>query len=403
MNIKLKIINLTIAMGILSCSPELMHKKNLDSSLLTITDDALFIATVDQLLQNGKQIKINNEAAMRYFDLQLLENDEKYGPAFNLLRERGDTIQTALMLNTLAWEYRFHQELSDRFYNLIEYAVHLADIPGLADDIQGKYPDISMEFDKYWANIHDTYAWYLIQYNETQSALGEYEKILNRYESTSLYLNYAELLRRINRYEEALQVSIRALELSPTDQDAIHMIRETGRTLTYEESAIQALLKKATDQAKEILNADIEKHRVNEKMPFFQLPLLSGGEISSDMFSGTHQVILIWSNTCTPCLELMNRCQSVYESQSASAGVSFYTMTTEKNESVLRAYMSERKFSFPVLLSSDYIRQLGVTVVPSLIITDASGMICYHLSGIQYLKNLPAMMELLTEKWVTLQ
>ncbi|HDR04209.1 MAG TPA: redoxin domain-containing protein [Candidatus Marinimicrobia bacterium] len=392
------LILLILALMATNCATPKKSKKTMPArpDLMNITDDSRFIAEFENLLIKEQSRELPAEAVFRYFDLNLFAAEAQFQRAFELVKKLDQRTETALMLNNIAWRFRGEEAWFDRLLHISQFAVSLSDISKFVklDESRIYYPvDASVEL-KYWANIHDTFAWYLVKNGEKSRALEIYDKILKHYEQKEIYYNYAELLHSLNRRENALRAAIRAMELSPSDTDAELLLRYYAREMAYTEDAASAMVLNARDAGYGLLAAELKASETQQPLPFFQLQTLDGSQISSELYSGSAKIIIIWNLNCESCIQLLSNIESAYQVQLGRSDSDLLTISSEKESDNTQYLIRQNDYSFPVYFGGKYLKDLGIDHVPVIIITDTSDTIRYRLKGVRYLRELQAVIHL---------
>jgi thiol-disulfide isomerase/thioredoxin len=133
-----------------------------------------------------------------------------------------------------------------------------------------------------------------------------------------------------------------------------------------------------------------------ERVPVlrFRLASLDGRQLGPGDFAGKVVVLDLWATWCEPCriqarlLETLSREYSVDQ-------VQFLAVNVEEPEAVVRDYVAERPFSYPVLLDPDNRvgGELGVIGLPTLVVIDRQGRVVSKDLGIQPLERLRSLLE----------
>jgi peroxiredoxin len=87
--------------------------------------------------------------------------------------------------------------------------------------------------------------------------------------------------------------------------------------------------------------------------PDFNLPTLSGGTMALNDLRGKPIVVHFWTTWCQPCKYELPLLEKFYREHKAR-GVVVLGITVDASVDVVRKYLAERDFTFPVLLDPDY-------------------------------------------------
>lgn len=88
-------------------------------------------------------------------------------------------------------------------------------------------------------------------------------------------------------------------------------------------------------------------------VPDFTLPLLSGGTMALKDLRGKPIVVHFWTTWCQPCKYELPLLEKFYREHKAR-GLVVLGITVDASADVVRNYLAERDYTFPVLLDPDY-------------------------------------------------
>jgi peroxiredoxin len=117
--------------------------------------------------------------------------------------------------------------------------------------------------------------------------------------------------------------------------------------------------------------------------PDFTLPDLGGKDVSLSDFKGKVILINFWATTCAPCKAEMPSLHSLYL-DFRDRGLVVLAVALNADEKPVRAYIDEKKYSFPVLLDKErevYFDTYALLGLPVTIIVDRKGSIVEKVIG----------------------
>ncbi|MBR6208575.1 MAG: TlpA family protein disulfide reductase [Oscillospiraceae bacterium] len=113
--------------------------------------------------------------------------------------------------------------------------------------------------------------------------------------------------------------------------------------------------------------------------PDFTVLSLEGEEVSLSNYRGQPVVINFWATWCPPCRSELPAFQSAWERYGDRVQFMMVDLTdgSRETEAVVRDFLEENGYSFPVYLDTEYdgAESYGVSSIPMTILVDAQGNI----------------------------
>lgn len=123
--------------------------------------------------------------------------------------------------------------------------------------------------------------------------------------------------------------------------------------------------------------------KARDRFSQFDLPLLGGGRMSSQLMEGKVVLVNFWASWCTPCRTEMPALDSLRRRLEAEySDFRFVTMNEDVDVAAAAEFMEELGFDFPVLLGRGQLRRryhyLGL---PMTVLLDRGGRVVQRWSG----------------------
>jgi peroxiredoxin len=114
----------------------------------------------------------------------------------------------------------------------------------------------------------------------------------------------------------------------------------------------------------------------------FSLPLLGGGTAELSAYRGKVVFLNFWATWCPPCRAEMPAMESLYRRFSGD-GLEMIAVDCAEETAVVRAYIAEGGFTFPVALDTDgkTSGDYGIQAIPATYIIDREGKIISKVVG----------------------
>lgn len=110
----------------------------------------------------------------------------------------------------------------------------------------------------------------------------------------------------------------------------------------------------------------------------FSLELLDGTRrISSQELNGKVVVIIFWAAWCGSCRTEMSQVQKLYERYRDTSDVAVLSIVDGRNLPEVRTFLTENRYSFPVLISNGYMSEAKIDSFPRAWFVDGTGSMRY--------------------------
>jgi len=108
-------------------------------------------------------------------------------------------------------------------------------------------------------------------------------------------------------------------------------------------------------------------------IPPFTLKTIDGRTVTSESLKGKIVVINFWGTWCGECRLEMPELEKFYEKYKANPNVVFLALSYDDSVDQARAFIKEKKYTFPVLMDADYVSGTSVRAYPTTWFIDREG------------------------------
>jgi thiol-disulfide isomerase/thioredoxin len=113
----------------------------------------------------------------------------------------------------------------------------------------------------------------------------------------------------------------------------------------------------------------------------FVLRKLDGTAVPLAGDRGKVLVLSFWATWCGPCRELEPQFVQVAKNYAGNAGIVFYAVNTDEDESLVAPFLSHEKWDVPVVYADGLDDFVKVQSLPTVLILDRAGKITYRING----------------------
>ena len=206
------------------------------------------------------------------------------------------------------------------------------------------------------------------KYNEAESSLIKSESFK--------YLG--EMYAAQDKFDKAENAYISYLANAYKQDEAWKVIKEfyrkrNGSLSGYEKFEEKVKGLEAAQRREKILAQKIKQPK--DTVPF-NLKDINGKPINFEDFKGKIIVVNAWGTWCSPCVVEMPELQKLYKKYTNDKDVAILTIAADDIKNVQK-FMTEKKYSFPVIMGENYFAQVGINVFPTTWFIDKNGKISY--------------------------
>lgn len=244
--------------------------------------------------------------------------------------------------------------------------------------------------------ILDTYAWGLFKTNRFKEAEAAYAEAIKKTNGnvTDMIARFLECYNADGKYKLALKTAAKFMKENKIDDKAMEQYKaafikvngsDKGFDKIVEGQKLIAGKRKAILENKE--KQDIRKELLNKPEVDFTLKDLDGKEVALSGLKGKVVVLDFWATWCGPCKASLPALQKIYSKYKDNSDVTILAVNTWENktgkelEDLVKGFIADNKYTFPVLYDNGFVEKYGVSGIPTKFIIDKKGVIRFSTVG----------------------
>ena len=314
------------------------------------------------------------------------------------------------MYNSLAWPLIEKGEQLEKAVSWAKKGVDLLKNP----DPASKPPYVSLSQWKKSSQVglgmvQDTYAYGLYQMGKYPEAQGAYEEAyaLTNGEQSDINQRLVECYVKNGSFSKAISLSEECIRKGKSNEKLVEAYKTAYVKVKGSEQGFEAALELAKATAKSDMKKDVLKNLVNKPAVDFALKGLDGKIVKLSALKGKVVVVDFWATWCGPCKASFPYLQKVYEKYKANPNVVILAVNTWENvsgkerEDLVKKFMAENKYTFPVLYDQGFVEKYEVEGIPTKFVIDKKGMIQFKsigfLGGEKMIEEMTMQLEMLLD------
>jgi len=332
--------------------------------------------------------KENYENTLASFRMTASMASKNYDEAFAALESMPK--KNGNMYNSLAWALIEKGEQLDKAVSWAKKGVDLlknpdqSTKPGYLSARQWKKSN-----DMTLGMILDTYAFGLFQLNKMQEAETAYEEAVTLTSGAQADVNQrlVECYVKNGKYDKAMATAADFIQRGKANDKILEAYKAAYVKVKGSDKGFDTAVAQAKETAKGDLKKDLAKGRVNKPAVDFALKNLEGKIVKLSDLRGKVVVIDFWATWCGPCKASFPYLQQVYNKYKDNPKVVILAVNTWENvsgkekEDLVKKFMADNKYTFPVLYDEGFVEKYGVDGIPTKFVIDKKGMIQFKTIG----------------------
>jgi thiol-disulfide isomerase/thioredoxin len=345
-----------------------------------------YLADFPKKGDEAKTLEDNVNQSLLYSYISALEYDKAAGVLETMSQPSGD------IYNTLAWSIIEKGEKGPEMDKAVGWAKRGIDI--MKED---KAPKPSYMSDNDWKRnkamslgmISDTYAFGLFKSGRTEEAETAYEEAvkLTEWKQEDVNERYLDACVFNGHYEKGMSVGSEMIKKGNTSDKVMENYRTAYTKVKGSDKGFDEIVTNAKNAAADEARKTIMKERVNKPAVNFTLKDIDGKTVRLADLRGKVVVVDFWATWCGPCKASFPFLQKVYEKYKDNPSVKILAFNTWENvtgakrEELVKKFMSENKYTFPVVYDEGYVDRYGVEGIPTKFIIDKKGNVQFKSVG----------------------
>ncbi|MCU0411078.1 MAG: TlpA family protein disulfide reductase [Bacteroidetes bacterium] len=255
--------------------------------------------------------------------------------------------------------------------------------------------------------VLDTYGFILTKQGNHAKAVAAFEEAVELLGGKEAEINerYISALNETERYDTALKRSADFIRKGSSNDGMIAQYRKAYVAKHGTANGFDDQLATLTGAAQDAHRAEVVKSMIDKPAIPFALKDLKGTTVSLESVKGKVVVVDFWATWCGPCKASFPFLQKVYEKYRQDPSVVILAVNTWENkkgqerEDLVRKFMADNKYTFPVLFDEGFVEKFGVEGIPTKFVLDGTGRIRFKSVGFnggeKMIAELTAQIELL--------
>ncbi|MBA4320069.1 MAG: hypothetical protein C0412_16840, partial [Flavobacterium sp.] len=336
------------------------------------------IELVQKFFQENPDLSKDIKEQIQYVFVQALIALNKYDEAYSYISKM--EVQNGAMYNALSWTMLEKGENLEKALTWAKKGIDLLRNPNvLTRPANVTLKDWKNSLTVTLADILDTYAYGLDKlgrYEEAEKAFEEVFSIIKAPLGADYYTRYIECLNKNKKYEKAVEFAEQCIKKGITSDKLNEAYKEAFLKIKGTAEEFKKKGKELNDEGSKQKKENLTGQLLNKPAPKLSLKSLDGKTVNLADLKGKVVVVDFWATWCGPCKASFPALQKVYEKYLQNKNVVILAVNTweyEKGntrEKIVKKFISDNKYNFPVLLDHEdktegFVTQFEVANIPT--------------------------------------
>lgn len=237
--------------------------------------------------------------------------------------------------------------------------------------------------------VLDTYGFGLIQLGKTKEAEPVMKEAVELSNGEDADVNQRLVLCYVKNehYDKAIVAAADFIQKGKSNDKLVEAYKAAYVKVKGSDKGFDEAIAQAKQTGKDELKKELAKGRVNKRAIDFALKNLEGKVVKLSDLRGKVVVLDFWATWCGPCKASFPYLQQVYNKYKDNPKVVILALNTWENvsgkerEDLVKKFMADNKYTFPVLYDEGFVEKYGVDGIPTKFVIDKKGMIQFKTIG----------------------
>ncbi|MCX6133443.1 MAG: TlpA disulfide reductase family protein [Ignavibacteriales bacterium] len=237
--------------------------------------------------------------------------------------------------------------------------------------------------------VLDTYGFGLLQLGKAKEAAAVMKEAvdLTKGEQADINQRLVECYVKDGSYDKAMAVGADFIQKGKSNDKLLEAYKTAYVKVKGSDKGFDEAIAQAKQTGKSEMKKDLAKSRVNKPAVDFALKNLEGKVVKLSDLRGKVVVVDFWATWCGPCKASFPYLQQVYNKYKDNPKIVILALNTWENvsgkerEDLVKKFMADNKYTFPVLYDEGFVEKYGVEGIPTKFVIDKKGMIQFKTIG----------------------